>query len=125
MLGAHTPIATVAVKDLKAARSFYAETLGLKLADANEETLTFTTGSGQLLVYRSSFAGTNQATAVTWSLGRSFDSVLETLRARGVLFEHYQFPDTRLERDAHVVGDDFRVAWFKDPDGNIHSLMNA
>ena len=38
-------------------------------------------------------------------------------------FEHYDLPDTRLEGDVHVSGD-IKVAWFKDPDGNILSVVN-
>jgi len=45
------------------------------------------------------------------------------LKSKGVTFEHYDMPDTRLEGDVHVFGD-LRVAWFKDPDGNILNLIN-
>ena len=38
-------------------------------------------------------------------------------------FEHYDLPNTTLKGDIHESGDT-RVAWFKDPDGNILSLVN-
>ena len=38
-------------------------------------------------------------------------------------FEHYDLPGMTRQGDLHVAGD-MKVAWFKDPDGNIHSLIN-
>ena len=74
-------------------------------------------------MYRSSFAGTNKATALTWTVD-DIDDVVRTLKAKGVTFEHYDMPDTRLEGDVHVSGDR-RVAWLKDPDGNILALASG
>lgn len=116
-------IPTLAVKDLDVAARFYAETLGLNQGRSEEEeALVFESGDSVINVYRSSFAGTNQATALTWAVD-DVDHVVETLKAKGVKFEHYDLPDTRREGDVHVSGD-IRVAWFKDPDGNILSVVN-
>jgi hypothetical protein len=41
-----------------------------------------------------------------------------------VRFEHYDLPKLHLEGDVHVGGD-MRVAWFTDPDGNIHSIVSG
>jgi hypothetical protein len=49
--------------------------------------------------------------------------VVEDLREKGVTFEQYDLPDTTREGDIHVMGD-MRAAWFKDPDGNILSVVN-
>ena len=123
MLGSSNATATVAVKDLDAARKFYEDTLGLKRVHAEEsEAITYEAGSSTLLVYRSQFAGTNEATAVTWLLDDGLEDLVEALRAKGVRFERYDLPGTRREGDIHVAGDT-RVAWFKDPDGNIHALV--
>jgi hypothetical protein len=73
-------------------------------------------------VYRSSFAGTNKATALTWVVD-DVEEVVRTLKGKGVRFEHYDLPDTKLEGDVHLSGD-IKVAWFKDPDGNILSVVN-
>jgi catechol 2,3-dioxygenase-like lactoylglutathione lyase family enzyme len=121
MLDDKEPIATVAVRDLAVAKRFYADVLGLKLADENSEVLTFVAGPFQLFVYRSQFAGTNQATAVTWAVGNEVDAIVAELGRRGVAFEHYDMPAGKLEGDLHVF-DGFKVAWFKDPDGNILSV---
>jgi catechol 2,3-dioxygenase-like lactoylglutathione lyase family enzyme len=121
MLKDSEPIATVAVRDLAVARKFYENTLGLNLVDENSEVLTFKAGQFTLFVYRSQFAGTNQATAVTWAVGDEVEDIVRDLKSRGVGFEHYDMPMLKLEGDLHVA-DDMKVAWFKDPDGNILSL---
>ena len=82
----------------------------------------YSTGSGKLLVYPSQFAGTNAATAVTWPVD-DVDSEIRRLKQNGVTFEHYEMPNMKLEGDVHV-GPTNRAAWFKDPDGNIHAVVN-
>jgi len=125
MLKARIAIATVGVRDLKAARKFYAETLGLQPSDHQEEgTLSYRIGDSELLVYQSRFAGTNQATAVTWIVADTEDAAA-ALRSKGVRFEHYDdLPETRRTGDIHFAGK-LKLAWFKDPDGNIHSLVSS
>jgi catechol 2,3-dioxygenase-like lactoylglutathione lyase family enzyme len=125
MLGKNDAEATVAVKDLQAARRFYAETLGLEQVHAEgEEALVYRAGKTTLLVYRSRFAGTNQATSVTWSVGDELESIVRALKDRGVKFEHYDMPGMKREGDLHIGGP-MKAAWFKDPDGNIHALTGS
>lgn len=125
MLGTHDAQATVPVRDLARARPFYEEVLGLTPLEGGEDTVqAYEAGASTLLVYESAFAGTNQATTVTWSLGPSFDEVIKGLQAKGVVFEHYDdLPGATLEGDVHVAGV-MKVAWFKDPDGNIINIGN-
>jgi len=124
MLGNKRAVATVAVRDLVAGRRFYEGTLGLAVEHTEgEEAISFRAGDVSLLVYRSAYAGSNRATAVNWPVGGELDAIVRALREKGVAFEHYDLPGLTLEGDVHVAGP-MRVAWFKDPDGNIHSLMN-
>lgn len=124
MLGDSEAIATIAVKDLTTARKFYEGTLGLELARATgSEALAFKTGRSELIVYRSQYAGTNKATAVNWRVGEEIEAVAKALAAKGVVFEHYDLPGMTLKGDVHAFGE-FKTAWFKDPDGNIISLMS-
>ena len=116
-------VATLAVKDLDAAGRFYEKTLGLSRAgDPDEESLVFESGDTTINVYRSNYAGTNKATALTWAVD-DVEDVVRTLKSKGVRFEHYDLPETRREGDVHVSGD-LKVAWFKDPDGNILSVVS-
>ncbi|WP_269931005.1 VOC family protein [Aminobacter sp. HY435] len=124
MLGHTNAIANIAVKDLGRAKNFYIGTLGLTQVEAmGEEVAVLKSGSSLVNVYRSDFAGTNKATAVTWAVGGDIARLVKELKLRGVTFEHYDMPDTQLDGDVHVFGE-LRVAWFKDPDGNILSLIN-
>lgn len=124
MLSNSTAIATVAVRDLDRARPFYEEQLGLALLDANSEVLTFKTGAGKLLVYRSEFGGTNKATSAMFEAG-DVAPVAAALKAKGVSFEHYDnLEGLTLEGDVYVGGG-MSVAWFKDPDGNILSIVSG
>jgi catechol 2,3-dioxygenase-like lactoylglutathione lyase family enzyme len=124
MLGDKEAIATVAVKDIEAAGKFYEGKLGLKPVPTPERSVrSYQIGNSRLLVYESQFAGTNKATAATWSVGKDVDGVVKDLKAKGVAFEKYDMPDTTRDGDVHVSGP-MRVAWFKDPDGNIHALVN-
>ena len=111
--------ATVAVKSLDRAQDFYEGVLGLKPVGARQMGVqAFRAGRTTVLVYESQFAGTNRATTLTWALGEAFDSVVRALDEMGVAFERYDIPGARMEDGVHVVGD-MRLAWFKDPDGNI------
>jgi catechol 2,3-dioxygenase-like lactoylglutathione lyase family enzyme len=125
MLANIDAVANLAVKDLAVARRFYEDTLGLAQADAQgDEVIVYRSGNTRINVYRSQFAGTNQATAVTWQVGGDIERLAAALKAKGVRFEHYDMPDTKLEGDLHVMGG-MKVAWFKDPDGNILNLING
>ena len=115
--------ATVGVRDLRAARKFYESVLGLEVVHVEgENALEFQAGNAKLLVYVSDFAGTNKATAVTWTVGSDVEEIVRDLKAKGVTFEHYDFPNTPVSGDIHHAGR-LRLAWFKDPDGNILALV--
>ncbi|MBA3977469.1 MAG: VOC family protein [Nitrosopumilus sp.] len=124
MLNDKDASANIAVKDLEMARKFYGETLGLKQIDSiGDEVAVFGSGSSKLVVYRSQYAGTNQATAVTWSVGENIEAIVHALKTKDIKFEHYDLPNVRLEGYLHVAGK-MKVAWFKDPDGNILNILN-
>jgi catechol 2,3-dioxygenase-like lactoylglutathione lyase family enzyme len=123
MLGSTNAMATVAVRDVDVASKFYEDTLGLERESAEgSEAITYKAGGSRVLVYRSQYAGTNEATAVTWAVEGDLDGVVRALRAKSVVFEHYNMPGTTRKGDVHETGG-VRVAWFKDPDGNIHALV--
>ena len=126
MLNDKAALATLPVKDIEVARKFYESTVGLTPVDSDEEgVIGFKSGSSTVLVYESDFAGTNRATAATWVVGDELDDVVRTLKSKGVKFEHYDdLPETSRKGDIHVSGST-KVAWFKDPDGNILSIVNG
>ena len=121
MLSDNAAIATVAVKNLETAKTFYEGKLGLTKVMENDEVVAFKTGQSKLFVYRSQYAGTNKATSVTF-VADAVDDLVQKLKARGVTFEHYDLPKMTRQGDVHVAGA-MKAAWFKDPDGNILSLV--
>jgi hypothetical protein len=60
---------------------------------------------------------------VTWVVGEDIKSVVQQLKAKGITFEHYDMPGVTREGDVHIAGD-MKVAWFKDPDGNILNIAS-
>ena len=122
MLQNSNATANLAVKDLARAKAFYEGTLGLKqVGDMGGELIVYKSGDTLINVYHSQFAGTNKATALTWTVGDQIGDVVKSLKSKGVAFEHYEMPGLTLEGDVHF-GDGMKVAWFKDPDGNILCL---
>jgi catechol 2,3-dioxygenase-like lactoylglutathione lyase family enzyme len=124
MIADKDAIATVAVKDLKAAKKFYGDTLGLKLTPVPEpEVLNYKSGNSTVLVYKSQFAGSNKATSVTWIVD-DVEGTVKDLKAKGITFEHYDFPGMTRKGDVHIAGKS-KAAWFKDPDGNILAVVSG
>lgn len=124
ILGDKDAFANIAVKNLEISKKFYEDTLGLAQVGAEgEELLVFKSGTTTIYVYQSQNAGTNQATAVTWVVGEDMEDIIQELKTKGVTFEHYDMSDMTLEGDVHVFGD-MKVAWFKDPDGNILNITS-
>ena len=125
MLNQKEAIAMIAVKNIQEAAKFYEGTLGLaRNGTEGEEVITYRSGSTRINVYHSQYAGTNKATAVVWNVGDEMESIVASLKSKGVTFEHYDMPGLTLQGDIHVGGD-MKVAWFKDPDGNILSLVTG
>jgi len=122
MLGDKKAMPTIPVKDLEKAKRFYKDTLGLKPSETDEPMVVmFKSGDTSVLVYQSQYAGTNQATAVSWEVG-DVEREVQVLKDKGVAFEHYDMPGTTRLGDVHLTGKT-KAAWFKDPDGNIHAIV--
>ncbi|MDQ3696716.1 MAG: VOC family protein [Gemmatimonadota bacterium] len=125
MLGDKDVVATIPVRDIAAARKFYEGTLGLELDDAEmPEAPVYKSGGTKVLVYQSQHAGTNKATAATWGVGDDIEKIVQALKAKGVVFEHYDLPGMTRKGDVHVGGN-MKAAWVKDPDGNILALVSG
>ena len=124
MIGRADATPMIAVKDLDRARTFYEGTLGLKSKDDwGDEGATLKSGDTLVNVYRSEFAGTNKATALNFDV-EDIESEVRSLKDKGIMFEHYDLPGLKQQGDLHVA-EGFKTAWFKDPDGNILSLIEA
>ena len=120
---ADAPMTTILpVKDMDRARDFYERGLGLKPQGLKPDgKFVYVCGSGALLALFPKPEGTKaEHTAVSFEvddIGRAIDS----LKARGVAFNDYDFPGFKTDNHVCVLGAE-KAAWFNDPEGNILCL---
>jgi catechol 2,3-dioxygenase-like lactoylglutathione lyase family enzyme len=125
MLSRHTPVATLPAKDLTKARGFYEDILGLSASRDDMGGVAYSSGSGQLFVYPSAFAGTNQATAVSFDVPTAeFDDEVAELRSKGVEFLTFEADGLEWNDGVATIGGRARSVWFADPDGNILNISS-
>lgn len=120
MLQATSPIAFIATVMPDRSRAFYAETLGLQLLADDQFSLVFDLAGVPLRVQKVRELQPQPFTVLGWQVHDAAATV-QGLQSRGVVFEHYAF----LQQDALGIWDapgGARIAWFKDPDGNVLSL---
>jgi catechol 2,3-dioxygenase-like lactoylglutathione lyase family enzyme len=123
-LGSGEAVATVRVRDVRAARKFYEDVLGLTPGpDRSGDAVAYEGARSRVFVYASPIADEAPPTSITW-ICDDVDATVGALRARGVVFEHYDLPGVRCEGDVHVVGNR-RAAWFRDPDGNVLAIVSG
>ncbi len=112
--------AFAAVLDRDRARAFYRDTLGLPLTSEDDFALVFDAGGTTLRVSPVQEMTPAKYTVLGWEVPDIVTAV-EALGARGVTFERYGFiPQDDLGIWTAPGGT--RVAWFKDPSGNVLSL---
>ena len=118
--------AAAAVSDMQRARQFYEGVLGLVPdCDTGDNIGYPCSGDTQINVYVSPNAGTAEFTIAGFDVD-DIETVVEQLTKQGVTFEQYDEPPiiTDAQGIAHFEHD-AKVAYFKDPDGNILSLGQA
>lgn len=120
MLGTTDVIAFVPTTDSAKARAFYEGVLGLQFISDDGFALVFSANGIMLRVIRAQQFTPVQYTILGWQVKQIADVVAQ-LQTRGVHFERFGF----FEQDDLGIwkapnGD--KVAWFKDPDGNVLSL---
>jgi predicted enzyme related to lactoylglutathione lyase len=114
--------AYIPAKDMARARKFYEEKVGLKPAQQANGGVVYAFGEGTAaFLYPTPNAGTSQASQAFWSVA-DVDSEIRALKARGVVFEHYDMPGERSPEGAVTAGG-AKAAWFKDSEGNIMALI--
>lgn len=120
MLGTADIIAMVATAQPEKARVFYGEVLGLAFQEDTPFALVFEAGGTMVRVQKVQGFTPHPFTAVGWKVP-DIGATARALAAKGVVCERFDF----LQQDDLGIWDapdGARVAWFKDPDGNILSL---
>ncbi|HKU35966.1 VOC family protein [Paenarthrobacter sp. NPDC058040] len=115
--------AVLPAQDLKRARGFYSEKLGLEPDNPDaDDNLQYTCGDGTaFFLYETPNAGTAKNTQIGWNVDDLAATVAE-LRGKGVVFEDYDFPGLKTEDGIATMPDGTAAAWFLDTEGNILSL---
>jgi len=110
------------VSDLERARDFYGKTLGLDVA-VNDEGLELHLGGGaNVFIYPKPNHTPASFTVLNFPV-KNIDEAVDDLAGRGVRFEHYEDEAIKTdEKGIHRNGGP-KIAWFKDPAGNILSVL--
>jgi len=108
------------VKDLKRAKKFYAQSLGLICNYENDYCAQYRYGKSYFVLTPSESAGKAEHSLLTW-LVEDIQSVKAWLEKQGVVFESYDFKAAKTENEIVKLGNDF-IAWFKDSEGNLLAI---
>ena len=109
------------VNDLRKAKQFYGETLGLEVSEKPEGLELHAAGT-EIFIYPKS----NHTPATFTILNFPVDDIEQAngeLMKRGVRFEHYNEGDLKTDDKGIYRGPGPSIAWFKDPAGNILSIL--
>jgi predicted enzyme related to lactoylglutathione lyase len=109
------------VNDLEKAKQFYGETLGLEVSETPEG-IELRTGNNTIFLY----AKPNHTPASFTVLNFPVDDIEEAvdeLIGLGVSLERYNMPDIKTDERGIFRGPGPQIAWFKDPAGNILSVL--
>ncbi len=120
MLNNKKLVAFIPIKDRKQARSFYEEILGLKFVSEDQFALVLEANGTMIRVANVPDFKPAQFTILGWQVS-DIEDVVKQLQAKGVVFEKYGFKEQDENGIWSAPGGD-KVAWFKDPDGNILSV---
>jgi predicted enzyme related to lactoylglutathione lyase len=119
MLSSSRVEANIPAGDLKRARDFYADKLGLTPSEEfGEEALAYRTAGGtNFNIYRTEYAGQAGHTIAQWHVD-DIESEVHDLQAKGVTFEVYDLPGVTWDGEIASIEGMGRAAWFKDSEGN-------
>jgi len=120
MLGSAKMIGFVPTSDYDQARAFYERKLGFEFVSLDQFALVMTVGGHMVRISKVPNFTPRQGTILGWEV-ENIEAAAAWLRDRGVAFEKYPFVQDR-ELGIWTTPSGDKVAWFKDPDGNILSV---
>ena len=116
--------AYIPAKDLKRARKFYEEKVGLKpKQEINGGVAYESAGGTAAFLYPTSNAGTSKASQAFWNV-KDIEAEVAELKKRGVRFEEYDVPEMKTVNSI-ATGGGAKAAWFKDSEGNIMAVIQT
>ena len=122
MLETNKAFSSISVNDLEKAKQFYGQTLGLKVKESPEG-LELHPGQQSIFIYPKPNHEPATFTVLNFQV-KDIDAVVDDLKQKGVNFEHYE---GEIKTDAKGIHRDNgpTIAWFKDPAGNILSVVES
>jgi len=117
MFEAATMIGFILTRDYKKAREFYEGVLGCTFVSHDQFALVVKAGKNSIRIVQMAAFTPLQSTVLGWEV-QGIEAVMDRLRERGVAFEKYPFVQDK-ERGIWTTPNGDKVAWFKDPDGNV------
>ena len=125
MFNINRAFSSFSVNDIQKAKEFYGTTLGLQLASGPEGTLIVPlSGDTKALMYPKLDHQPATFTVLNFPVD-SVDQAVAELSQRGVRFEVYNEPNLKTDARGISRGNGPTIAWFKDPAGNILSVLEA
>lgn len=110
------------VNDLKQAKEFYGQTLGLDVKE-NAEGLELRTGGQSVFLYPKPNHTPASFTVLNFPVD-NIETAVDELESLGIRLEHYDLPDMKTDARGIFRGNPGpQIAWFKDPAGNILSVL--
>lgn len=110
------------VNDLQKAKDFYGQTLGLDVTESNEG-LELHTGNNTIFLYTKPNHTPASFTVLNFAVD-DIEAAVDELNALGINLEHYNLPDIKTDERGIARADRGpTIAWFKDPAGNILSVL--
>ena len=120
MLEGNNAFSSFSVNDLEKAKQFYSQTLGLKVSES-EMGLELHPGDTDVFIYPKPNHSPATFTVLNFVVS-DIDAAVDELKQKGVRFEHYDGEIKTNEKGIHRNGGP-SIAWFKDPSGNILSVL--
>jgi predicted enzyme related to lactoylglutathione lyase len=111
------------IDDLQRAKEFYGGVLQLQVGDTPEGLSLELPGGGRAFLYRKPNHQAATFTVLNFQVG-DVDRTVADLKKRGVVFEHYDMPGIKTDEQGIARGKGPTIAWFKDPAGNILSVLS-
>src|SRR5881628_3086048 len=108
--------------DIQTAKKFYAETLGLDVTESHGLLTLRLAGGNNVLIYPKPNHVPATFTVLNFPV-ENVDRAVDELTKRGVRFEHYDQGDLKTDEKGIMRGNGPTIAWFKDPAGNILSVL--
>ena len=125
MLNPGKAFSSFSVNDIGKAKEFYGKTLGLEVSSGPEGTLVVPlSGGAKALMYPKANHEPATFTVLNFPV-ENVDRAVAELSGRGVRFEHYNEPNLKTDERGISRGNGPTIAWFKDPAGNILSVLEA